>query len=176
MYHMNNFISTLFYGVDGAFAWGEHLTEIIITSLLSMVPMFEGRYALVGAQAMGMPAIPAYLLAVIFSSLPVPFILWLLRPVLDWMYTWPIGFVRKFAAWVDARAERKKDSVDKKGLIGLYLFVAIPLPGTGAWTGSAIATLLKMDRKKALLTIIAGNMTACLITTILTYMGISLFA
>ena len=173
---MNDLISTLFYGVDGAFAWGEHMTEIIITALLSMVPMFEGRYALVGAQAMGMPAIPAYLLAVIFSSLPVPIILWLLRPVLDWMYTWPIGFVRKFAAWVDARAERKKGEVDKKGLWGLYIFVAVPLPGTGAWTGSAIATLLKMDKKKAMLAIIAGNATACLITTVLTYMGISLFA
>ena len=152
------------------------MTEIIITSLLSMVPMFEGRYALVGAQAMGMPAIPAYLLAVIFSSLPVPIILWLLRPVLDWMYTWPIGFVRKFAKWVDDRAERKAGSVDKKGLWGLYLFVAVPLPGTGAWTGSAIATLLKMDRKRALPVILLGNATACLITTILTYTGITIFS
>lgn len=173
---MKDFLMTLFYGANGAFAWGENIGKIALTALLSMVPTFEGRYALVGAQAMGMPAVPAYLIAVIFSSLPVPFLLWLLRPVLDWMYTWPIGFVRRFAAWVDARAERKKDSVDKKGLLGLFLFVALPLPGTGAWTGSAIATILKMDKKRSLLTIFAGNATACLITTVLTYMGISLFA
>jgi uncharacterized membrane protein len=92
------------------------------------------------------------------------------------MYTWPIGFVRKIAAWVDERGERKKGKVDKLGLWGLYLFVALPLPGTGAWTGSAIATALKMDKKSALMVIIAGNFTACLITTVLTYMGISLFA
>ena len=54
--------------------------------------------------------------------------------------------------------------------------MALPQQGTGAWTGSAIATLLKMNKKKAMLTIIAGNFTACLITTVLTYMGISLFA
>ena len=173
---MKDFVNTLFYGANGAFVWGEHVSEILMTALLSMVPTFEGRYALVAAQAMGMPALPAYIIAVIFSTVPVPFLLLLLRPILDWMYTWPIKFVRRFAAWVDARAERKKGSVDKLGLWGLYLFVAIPLPGTGAWTGSAIATLLKMDKKAALLTIIAGNMTACLITTVLTYMGISLFA
>jgi len=173
---MKNLINTLFYGTSGAFIWGEHVSEILLTAFLSMVPLFEGRYALVTAQAMGMPAIPAYIIAVVFSSLPVPVILWLLRPVLDWMYTWPIGFVRKIAAWVDARAEKKKGSVDRLGLWGLYIFVALPLPGTGAWTGSAIATALKMDKKSSLLVIIAGNMTACLITTVLTYMGISLFA
>ena len=173
---MRNLIDTLFFGANGAFIWADHMTEIIMTALLSMVPLFEGRYALVTAQAMGMPAVPAYLIAVLFSSIPVPIILWLLRPVLDWMYTWPIGFVRKVAAWVDARGERKKGNVDKLGLWGLYLFVAIPLPGTGAWTGSAIATALKMDKKSALLVIVAGNFTACLITTVLTYMGISLFA
>ena len=134
---MRNLIDALFFGANGAFIWADHMTEIIMTALLSMVPLFEGRYALVTAQAMGMPAVPAYLIAVLFSSIPVPIILWLLRPVLDWMYTWPIGFVRKVAAWVDARGERKKGNVDKLGLWGLYLFVAIPLPGTGAWTGSA---------------------------------------
>jgi len=173
---MKEFINTLFLGVNGTFVWGEHITEIVLTAFLSMVPLFEGRYALVTAQAMGMPAIPAYLIAVLFSSLPVPIILWLLRPVLDWMYTWPIGFVRKIAAWVDERGERKKGKVDKLGLWGLYIFVSAPLPGTGAWTGSLIATVLKMNKKSALLAIIAGNFTACLITTVLTYMGISLFA
>lgn len=173
---MKSFIDTLFFGANGAFIWADHMTEIIMTAFLSMVPLFEGRYALVTAQAMGMPAIPAYMIAVVFSSIPVPIILWLLRPVLDWMYTWPIGFVRKIAAWVDERGERKKGKVDKLGLWGLYIFVALPLPGTGAWTGSAIATALKMDKKSALFTIIAGNFTACFITTVLTYMGISLFA
>ena len=165
---MKEFISTLFYGVNGTFVWSEHVAEILLTAIMSMVPMYEGRYALITAQGMGMPAIPAYLIAVICSSLPVPIILWLLRPVLDWMYTWPIGFVRKFAAWVDARAERKKGSVEKKGLWGLYLFVALPLPGTGGWSGSLIATLFNTPKLKSFFTIVLGNATACLITTLMT--------
>ena len=74
---MKDIINTLFHGANGAFVWGEHVSEIIMTALLSMVPTFEGRYALVAARTMGMPVIPAYLIAVLFSSIPVPFILWL---------------------------------------------------------------------------------------------------
>ena len=110
---MNAFFRTLIYGVGGNFVWQEHMGKVISTALLSMVPTFEGRYALVTAQAMGMPALPSFLIALLFSTLPMPFLLLLLRPVLDWMYTWPIGFVRKFAAWVDARAERKSKEMDK---------------------------------------------------------------
>ena len=168
---MNDFFRTLIYGVGGNFVWQEHMGKVISTALLSMVPTFEGRYALVTAQAMGMPALPSFLIALLFSTLPMPFLL-LLRPVLDWMYTWPIGFVRKFAAWVDARAERKSKEMDKKGMLGLFLFVAVPLPGTGVWTGCAIASLLKMNKKQAALAIFLGNVTACLIMTVLAYLGV----
>jgi len=172
---VNQFFQTLLYGVNGTFVWSEHLGKIGLTALLSMVPMFEGRYALAVAQGMGMPALPAFLIAVIASTIPMPIILLLLRPILDWMYSWNIGFIRRFAAWVDNRAERKSKEVDKKGLIGLYLFVAVPLPGTGVWTGSAIASVLKMNRKRAAVAILLGNITACLIMTVLTYLGISIF-
>lgn len=175
---MTEVINTLLYGADGAFVWGEHIGDIIITALLSMVPAFEGRYALVASKAAdsGMPLAPLFLIAVVFSTLPMPFLLLLLRPILDWMYTWKIGFVRKFAAWVDARAERKSKKVEARGLIGLYLFVAVPLPGTGVWTGSAIASVLKMNRKRAAIVIFLGNVTACLIMATLTYLGIELFS
>lgn len=169
---MNAFFRTLIYGVGGNFVWQEHMGKVISTALLSMVPTFEGRYALVTAQAMGMPALPSFLIALLFSTLPMPFLLLLLRPVLDWMYTWPIGFVRKFAAWVDARAKRKSKEVDKKGMLGLFLFVAVPLPGTGVWTGCAIASLLKMNKKQAALAIFLGNVAACLIMTVLAYLGV----
>ena len=79
------------------FTWATHSKEIVTTALLSMVPTFEGRYALLVGNGMGMPAVSAYFLALIFSTIPMPFILWLLRPVLDWFYTWPIKPVRKFA-------------------------------------------------------------------------------
>ncbi len=164
----------------GGFVWQEHTKKIITTMLLSMVPTFEGRYAVTIALGMGMPAVFSYLLALICSSMPVPIILWLLRPVLDWFYTLPIKPVRKFAAWLEKHSDKKRQSMRKNGkrglarhlsaenaeLFGLYLFVALPLPGTGVWTGSAVATLFEMPRIKALVVILLGNVTACLITTL----------
>ena len=163
------------------FVWQEHIHQIIITALLSMVPAYEGRYAIPVALKLGMPAFYAYLLAFVASSIPLPFILLLLRPVLDWFYTLPIKPVRKFAAWVERHAGKKHEEMRNGGrsgfrrlfssetaeLVGLYIFVALPLPGTGVWTGSAIATLFHMPRGKSAVTILLGNATACLIMTLL---------
>ena len=169
---------------DRPFVWHEHTRKIIITALLSMVPMFEGRYAVTVMVGTGMPPVFAYLLAVIASYLPVPFILLLLRPVLDWFYTLPIKPVRAFAAWLERRAARKRAgmhdrkrsrrgrrrrrfSAETAELLGLYLFVALPVPGTGVWMGSAIATLFEMPLLKSAIAILLGNCTACLITTLI---------
>ena len=165
---------------NAAFVWQEHTHKIITTALLSMVPTFEGRYAVTVALGMGMPAVFSYLLALICSSLPAPFILLLLRPVLDWFYTLPIKPVRKFAAWLERHAAKKRAAMNEKNargirgrlsadaaeLLALYIFVALPLPGTGVWTGSAIATLFNLPRGSAALVILLGNVTACLITTL----------
>ena len=166
---------------EGGFVWNEHLRQILITALLSMVPMFEGRYAVTGMIATGMPPVFAYVLAVVASYLPVPVILLLLRRVLDWFYTLPIPPARAFAAWLERRAARKRATMHdrKQGkkvrfsaetaeFIALYLFVALPVPGTGVWMGSAIATLFNMPILKSAVTILLGNMTACLITTLIT--------
>ena len=169
---------------DRPFVWHEHTRKIIITALLSMVPMFEGRYAVTVMVGTGMPPVFAYLLAVIASYLPVPFILLLLRPVLDWFYTLPIKPVRAFAAWLERRAARKRAgmhdrkrsrrgrrrrrfSAETAELLGLYLFVALPVPGTGVWMGSAIAPLFEMPLLKSAIAILLGNCTACLITTLI---------
>ena len=165
----------------GTFVWQEHTREIITTALLSMVPMFEGRYAVTVMLGLGMPPVFAYLLAVIASYLPVPFILLLLRPVLDWFYTLPIKPIRSFAAWLERHAAKKRAAMNEKNargirgrlsadaaeLFALYVFVALPLPGTGVWTGSAIATLFNLPRGSAALVILLGNVTACLIMTLM---------
>ena len=174
---MNDHTFRLMEMASQPFIWQEHTREIITTALLSMVPTFEGRYAVTVALGMGMPPVFSYLLALICSSLPVPFILLLLRPVLDWFYTLPIKPVRAFAAWLERRAARKRAgmhdrknksrfSADTAELIGLYLFVALPVPGTGVWMGSAIATLFNMPRGKSAAAILLGNATACLIMTL----------
>ena len=170
----------LLAAVQGAFVWQEHTEKIITAALLSMVPTFEGRYAVTVALGMGMPPVFSYLLALICSSLPVPFILLLLRPVLDWFYTLPIKPVQRFAAWLERHAAKKRASMNEKNqkgirgklsadaaeLLALYIFVALPLPGTGVWTGSAIATLFNMPRVKSGVVILLGNITACLIMTL----------
>lgn len=166
----------------GNFVWTENLGKVLSTALLSMVPMYEGRYAVPVMLTLGMPPLFAYLLAAVCSTIPMPFILLLLRPVLDWFYTLPIKPVRKFAAWLERRSERKRQKMHSKQgsglrgwlqgkvsqdtieLIGLYIFVALPLPGTGCWTGSAVATLFEMPRSKSAIAILLGNFTACAIT------------
>lgn len=169
---------------SAAFVWNDHVREIVVTALLSMVPTFEGRYAVVTAIAIGIPVVFAYILAFAASSVPIPFIFLLLRPILDWFYTLPIKPVQKFAAWVERRSARKRQSMNdskKTGVMGwlsrhlsaeqvelfaLYVFVALPVPGTGVWTGSIIATLFEMPRMKSVAAILLGNATACLITTL----------
>ena len=176
------------------FVWQEHMGKLITTALLSMVPAFEGRYAVVTSIGMGLPVGFSYFLALICSTLPMPLILLLLRPVLDWFYTLPIAPVRKFAAWLEKRSARKRAKMEAENqtgwrgrlgkhvsedtleLIGLYVFVALPLPGTGVWTGSAIATLFEMPRGKSAAVILLGNATACLLTTLATTGVLTIFA
>jgi len=176
----------LFEATQTAFVWQEHMGKLITTALLSMVPTFEGRYAVATSIAMGVPPVFAYFLALVCSTIPMIPILLLLRPVLDWFYTLPIKPVRKFAAWLENRSQRKREkmahkkkdgvmgwlgerlSAETMELIGLYVFVALPLPGTGVWTGSAIATLFEMPRLKSAVAIFLGNVTACLIMTLAT--------
>lgn len=182
----------LFEATQTAFVWQEHMGKLVTTALLSMVPTFEGRYAVATSIAMGVPTVFAFILALVCSTLPMIPILLLLRPVLDWFYTLPIKPVRKFAAWLENRSKKKRAkmahkkkggvmgwlsqrvSADTMELIGLYVFVALPLPGTGVWTGSAIATLFEMPRLKSAVAIFLGNITACLIMTLATTGVISL--
>ena len=189
MFHPILTSSRLLEAVNGAFVWQENMSKVVATALLSMVPTFEGRYAVVTSIAMGVPAGFAYCLAFVASSIPMPLILLLLRPLLDWFYTLPIKPVQKFAAWLEKRSARKREKMhsdNQKGLMGrlgrhvsadtleliaLYVFVAVPLPGTGVWTGSAIATLFEMPRGKSAIAILLGNATACLITMLMT-MGV----
>lgn len=175
------------------FVASQNVQKLIVTGLMSMIPTFEGRYAVTVMLGMGMPAGFAYLFALICSSIPIPIILLLLRPVLDWFYTLPIKPVRAFAAWLEKRSARKKEKMNAQSgsglrgklkgkiseeaieLLGLYVFVALPLPGTGVWTGSAIATLFEMPRLKSGIAILLGNATACAIMTLAARGVISIF-
>lgn len=144
--------------------------KTVITFLISMIPVVELRGAIPYGIASGVAPWLACLLSVVGNMLPVPFILLFIRKILQWMKRYPrLG---RIARKLEARAERKSGKVRKSELIGLCIFVAIPLPGTGAWTGALIAALMEMRLKRALPAIFVGVLTAALIVTLVMVLGI----
>lgn len=143
------------------------MKKYIIVFLVSMLPIVELRGAIPIGTGMGMPFWEAYPLAVLGNMLPVPFILMFVRPVLAIMAKFGV-----FTKLVDTVLEKGHAAGDKFGdakYWALYTFVAIPLPGTGAWTGSLAATLLDLDKKKSFLAVFAGVMTAGIIMGLVSY-------
>ncbi len=143
-----------------------HLNRYLATVLIAMTPIGELRAALpVANQSFNIPLPIAYVLSVVGNMIPVFFLLWLLEPVSRWLMAHSRIFDRYFN-WLFARTRRK---LDKKyeiyAEIALAIFVAIPLPGTGAWTGSVAAFLFDIPYRKALFWIFVGVLGAGLIVS-----------
>lgn len=137
--------------------------------ILSLIPISEIR----GALILGIPSVDnniwgmllMYLLSVIGNFLPVPFIMLLFRPVVRWMKETKL--FHKMAHWLEERTRRKAKELNTASAWALMIFVAIPLPMTGAWTGAMIASLLDMRLKYALPSILLGIMISGVIMTLL---------
>ena len=138
------------------------LKYYLITFLVSMVPSIELRGAIPIAVGMGVPLVPAYIIAVIGNMLPVPFIYFFARKVLVWGSTKRgIGRFFRFCLEKGESGGRKLKEKAGKGLfIALLLFVGIPLPGTGAWTGTLAASMLDMGFKKSVIAVMGGVLLA----------------
>ena len=135
-----------------------------------MVPVIELRGAIPIALAKDIEPWVAFMLAVFGNMLPVPFILVFVRSVFQWMKKYEkLG---RIVTKLEARAESKSESVRKYELVGLCILVAIPLPGTGAWTGALVAALMKMRIRRALPTIFVGVVIAGVIVTLVSVLGI----
>lgn len=148
--------------------------EFIFTMLVSMIPIVELRGGLPFGVALGLPYPVAFAAAVIGNILPAPFIVVYIRRIFQWMRR----KLPRFNGVVDKlenKAHLKGNKVNKYKYLGLFLFVGVPLPGTGAWTGSLAAAFLDMPLRKALPSIIAGVLLAGCIMTGLTYLGVNLF-
>ena len=143
------------------------LWDVIYTFLLSMVPIIELRGAIPLGAGLGLPWYINYIVCVIGNFLPVPFILLFIRAILNWMKKVPK--LDKIAIWLEARAAKKSDKVNKYATLGLLVFVALPLPGTGAWTGSLVAALMEMRLKHSLLSVFCGVLIAGIIVTLIAY-------
>ena len=138
----------------------------------SMLPIIELRGAIPMAAAFGLPWWQAYIISVLGNLLPVPFILLLINIVIKWMASSKVRFFNKIANFLLKRVEKKRDKIEKYSFWGLCLFIAVPLPVTGAWTGSLVAAVIGMKPWKAFLSALLGVLIAGVVVTLIVYGGI----
>ncbi len=157
--------------MDGIVEWivqslGGKAAKELIVFIISMIPILELRGSLLAAGFLEMEFLSTFIIAVIGNMLPIPFILLFINKIFEWLKKTKLkNAVEKF----ENRALSKSDQIKKYGKFGLFLFVAIPLPGTGAWTGALAATLLRMKPKESILPIFLGVITAGLIMSVISF-------
>jgi len=139
----------------------------LMTFLISMVPVLELRGAIPVGVAGGLTPLAAMCIAMVGNLVPIPFLILFTRRVFNWLKT--KGRLRVLVEKLEARAAEKSQVVLKYASVGLCILVAIPLPGTGAWTGALVAAVLNLRLKKAMPAIIIGVLIAGFIVTCLTY-------
>lgn len=150
-------------------------TKILLTFLISMVPIVELRGAVPFGVAMGVNPFVALAVSIIGNMIPVPFIYLFARKFLEWGKD--VKFLSKFCKWVLKKGEKGgKKLTEKTGqsvYFALVLFVGIPLPGTGAWTGTLAASLLDLDHKKTTIAVLCGIALAGAIMLTLSLLGLA---
>ena len=143
------------------------LGKEVIVFIISMLPILELRGGLLAASILNLDFVPGYIISILGNTLPIPIVLLFLDKVLRWLEKFKV--TKKIVNKLENKILSKKKQIEKYGYIGLLLFVGIPLPGTGAWTGSALAVLLNMNKKKSFLYIMLGIILASIIMSILSY-------
>ncbi len=158
---MNNLV-TFFTGTLAG-----HLSKEMIVFIISMMPLLELRGGLLAASVLNVPYLTALPLCLAGNLLPIPFVLLLIERL--------VGLLDRFrltqglARFLKSKVDKHQDSITKYGFWGLTLFVGIPLPGTGAWTGAIVAGLLGMKLRKSVPSILLGVMLAALIMSVVSY-------
>lgn len=135
----------------------------------AMLPIIECRGAVPLGCALGLPWWQNVLFSIAGNLLPVPFILLFIRAVLKWMRNCRVNFFNKIAAWLDRKIEKHKGTIEKYSYWGVMIFVGLPIPGTGAWTGTLIASVLGLEPKKSFLAACGGVLMATTIMTVISY-------
>ena len=148
--------------------------EFVFTALISMLPVVELRGGIPFGVGVGLPMHLAVLASVIGNMLPVPFLILFTRRVFQWLRR-HIPFLDGTITKLEKRAESKRELVYRYKLWGLLILVAIPLPGTGAWTGALIASLMGMRFKKSFFSIVGGVFVAGIIMALGSYGFVSFF-
>lgn len=142
------------------------IPDELVVFLISVMPVLECRLGMFTAIVLlQMNTIKGFLISFAGNIMPIPFILLLINWIFEWMKKIP--GLKKIVFWLEDKTLKKRDKIDKYGIWGLLLFVAIPLPGTGGWTGALLASLLHLDKKKSFGVIALGVFIAGLIMTVL---------
>ena len=153
------------------------LKDYLLIFLVSMVPIIELRGAIRISQGLQLPMLQSYIVCIIGNMLPVPIIYLFARKVLEWGADKPV--IGGFFSWCLRKGEsggRKLQAKAGRGLfLALLLFVGIPLPGTGAWTGTLAASILDMDFKSTTIAVMLGVLLAGIIMMVLSFAGVNLF-
>lgn len=157
-----NFFVTTFGGLT-SLKFGREILVFII----SMMPILELRGGLIAASLLGLSGVKSFIICLIGNIIPIPFILWFITPLFDKLKK--TKKLSKLVNKLETKAMNKKDQIEKLKYLGLLLFVGIPLPGTGAWTGCLIVALLGMDKKKSMLAAIGGVVMAGIIMMFLSF-------
>lgn len=144
---------------------GAHLGVLIC----AMFPIIELRGAIPLGAFLELPWWQNYLLSVLGNMIPVPFILLFIQKIIGWMQKSRVKFFVKIGDWLMKKAEKNRGKIEKFSFWGVALFVAIPLPVTGAWTGSLVASVIGMNRWKAFFSALIGVMIAGVIMTLASY-------
>lgn len=140
----------------------------LATFIVSMLPVVELRGAIPIGVALGLPVWQAAIISVVGNIIPAPFIIAFIRVIMDWLRT-KTKTMQRFVSWLEKKGTGPKaDQVKKAEFWGLMIFVGIPLPGTGAWTGSLVAAMLDIRMKRALPPIILGVLMAAVIVSLAT--------
>ncbi len=146
---------------------GKYMSAEMVIFCVSLLPLLECRAGLLVASLLKVNIWTAIPICVIGNLIPIPFILLFIKRIFKWMKKFKI--FRPLIEKLENRAANKSSALEKGEFLGLLLFVGIPLPGTGGWTGSLIASLLEVDIKKATLAILLGVFLATTIMSIVSY-------
>ncbi len=151
------------------------IPDWLVVFIISLCPILECRLGMFTAIALlDMNPFVGFIISFIGNILPIPFILLLINWIFELLKKVPV--INKLVYWLEEKTLKKRDKIDKYGVWGLLLFVAIPLPGTGGWTGALLASLLHLDKKKSFGVIAIGVFIAGLIITLLsTVFKVALF-
>ena len=151
--------------------FSNHLSQFISPEgavfIISMIPILELRGGLLAASLLKISAAKALPICIVGNIIPIPFILLFIRQIFKWMKKTKL--LRGLIIKMENRAMGKSDQIKRYEFLGLLLFVGIPLPGTGAWTGALIASLLEVDIKKSSIAILCGLFMASAIMYIVSY-------